>query len=49
MTLFVPSTATTRDLTKLYIYGWLKGLKSIYYLRTKLIDETDPTCESCVV
>lgn len=49
MTLFVPSTATTRDLVKLYIYAWQKGLKSIYYLRTKLMNETNGDCEACVV
>ena len=48
-TLFVPSTATTRDLNKLYIYAWSKGLKSIYYLRTKLMNETNAECESCVI
>lgn len=48
-TLFVPSTATTRDLNKLYMYAWSKGLKSIYYLRTKLMNETDAECESCVI
>lgn len=48
-TLFVPSTATTRDLVKLYIYAWRHGLKSIYYLRTKLMNETDASCASCVV
>lgn len=47
-TLFVPSTATTRDLVKLYIYAWKKGLKSIYYLRTKLMNETED-CAGCVV
>lgn len=46
MTLFIPSTATTADISKLYLYGWKKGLKSIYYLRTKLIDET---CEACSI
>jgi ribonucleoside-diphosphate reductase alpha chain len=48
MTLFVPSTATTRDLVKLYMYAWRKGLKSIYYLRTKLMNETED-CAGCVV
>ena len=48
MTLFVPSTATTRDLIKLYMYAWSKGLKSVYYLRTKLMNETED-CAGCVV
>lgn len=48
MTLFVPSTYTTRDIVKLYVYAAKKGLKSIYYVRTKLQNET-VDCESCVV
>lgn len=48
MTLFVNSDATTRDLVKYYMYAWSKGLKSIYYLRTKLKNET-ADCESCLV
>jgi ribonucleoside-diphosphate reductase alpha chain len=48
LTLFVPSTVTTRDLIKLYVYAWRKGLKSIYYLRTKLMNETED-CAGCVV
>jgi ribonucleoside-diphosphate reductase alpha chain len=48
MTLFVKSTATTRDLVKYYIHAWKNGLKSIYYLRTKLMNEAEE-CESCVV
>ena len=47
-TLFVPSTYTTRDIVKLYIYSWRKGLKSIYYLRNKLKNETEE-CQSCTV
>lgn len=50
MTLFVKSDTTTRDLVKYYIHAWLKGLKSIYYLRTKVTNETEGAeCESCVV
>lgn len=48
LTLFLPSTATTRDIVKLYVYAWARGLKSIYYLRTKLINETEE-CEACMV
>lgn len=51
-TIFLPSTYTTRDIVKLYIYGWHKGLKSIYYLRTKLINQAQQAaeeCESCLV
>ncbi|NOQ50157.1 MAG: class 1b ribonucleoside-diphosphate reductase subunit alpha [Mycoplasmataceae bacterium] len=43
--LFVNSNTSTRDLAKLYLYGYKKGLKALYYTRTKnlKIDE----CESC--
>ena len=34
-TLFATNNTTTRDLAKLYIYAWQKGLKSLYYTRTK--------------
>lgn len=45
--LYVTSDATTRDLASLYYYAWAKGLKSLYYIRTKnlTIDE----CETCSV
>ena len=35
LTLFLPSTATTRDLNKAQIYAWRKGIKTMYYLRTR--------------
>ncbi len=43
--LFVDSDASTRDLAKLYLYGYKKELKSLYYTRTrnKKIEE----CEMC--
>ncbi len=45
--LYVTSDATTKDLAGLYYYAWAKGLKSLYYVRTKnlTIDE----CETCAV
>ncbi len=47
MVLFVTNQNTTADLAKYYYYSWKKGIKSIYYVRTKnlSIDE----CESCSV
>lgn len=47
MVLFVTNENTTADLAKFYYYSWKKGIKSIYYVRTKnlSIDE----CESCSV
>lgn len=46
-TLFVKSNETTRDLARYYIYAHKKGLKSLYYTRTKLL--TVEECESCAV
>jgi ribonucleoside-diphosphate reductase alpha chain len=46
-TLFVKSNETTADLSRYYIYAHKKGLKSLYYTRTKLL--TIAECESCAV
>ncbi len=45
--LYMTNENSTKDLVRLYYYAWMKGLKSIYYVRTKnlTIDE----CESCSV
>ncbi len=45
--LYVTSEATTKDLASLYYYAWAKGLKSLYYVRTKNL--TVDECESCAV
>ena len=47
-TLFVTDDKTTRDIAKYYIYAYKKGLKSLYYTRTKLTRE-DNECLSCSV
>jgi ribonucleoside-diphosphate reductase alpha chain len=47
-TLFMKSTATTKDLVKLYMYAWSKGLKSLYYTRTKVANVIDE-CEACSI
>lgn len=47
MTLFVDSNTTTRELARLYIYAYKKGLKSIYYTRTKNVAFGE--CESCSI
>lgn len=47
MTLFVDSNTTTRELAKLYIYAYKKGLKSVYYTRTKNLAFEE--CESCSI
>lgn len=46
-TLFVDSNKTTEDLVKLYIYANKKGLKGLYYTRTKLLGVDE--CVSCQV
>jgi ribonucleoside-diphosphate reductase alpha chain len=46
-TLFLKDTMTTRDLTKIDLYAHHKGIKTLYYARTK--DTTQDNCLSCVV
>jgi ribonucleoside-diphosphate reductase alpha chain len=46
-TLFVDSNYTTEQLVSLYTYAHDKGLKGLYYTRTKLLQIDD--CESCSV
>ncbi len=45
--LYMTNENSTKDLVRLYYYAWLKGLKSIYYVRTKNL--TVDECESCSV
>lgn len=47
-TLFVTDDKTTRDIAKLYIYGYKKGVKSLYYTRTKMTRENNE-CLVCSV
>ena len=48
-TLFVTDEKTTRDIAKYYIYAHKKGLKSLYYTRTKMTREaTDGASKECV-
>ena len=47
-TLFVTDDKTTRDIAKYYIYAYKKGLKSLYYTRTKMTRE-DTECIACSV
>lgn len=57
LTLFMKNTHTTRDLNKAYIYAFSKGIKTIYYsrTRTKNLDGTEiendvaAYCESCQI
>ena len=43
--LFVDSDTSTKDLAKLYLHAFKKGLKSLYYTRTK--NKKVEECESC--
>jgi len=46
-TLYVTSETSTRELARLYIYAWKKGLKSLYYTRTRNLSIEG--CQSCAV
>lgn len=46
-TLFLKDTMTTRDLNRIDLYAHHKGIKTLYYARTK--DTTQENCLSCVV
>lgn len=46
-TLFLKDTHTTRDLTRIDLYAHSKGIKTLYYARTK--DTTQDDCLSCTV
>ncbi|WP_101773242.1 class 1b ribonucleoside-diphosphate reductase subunit alpha [Peptostreptococcus faecalis] len=48
-TLFVTDDKTTRDIARYYIYGYKKGLKSLYYTRTKMLRDLNNECISCSV
>ncbi len=45
--LYMTNENSTKDLVRLYYYAWMKGLKSIYYVRTKNLNVDE--CESCSV
>ncbi|WP_312753628.1 class 1b ribonucleoside-diphosphate reductase subunit alpha [Rummeliibacillus suwonensis] len=47
MTLYVTDQWTTERLAKLYIYAWMRGIKSIYYVRQRL--QTLEECVSCSI
>jgi ribonucleoside-diphosphate reductase alpha chain len=45
--LYVTSQTSTRELARLYVYAWKKGLKSLYYTRTKNLGVEE--CLACAV
>lgn len=47
MTLYVTSQMDTEQLAKIYTYAWLKGIKTIYYVRQKLMSLQE--CIACSI
>ena len=47
-TLFVTDDKTTRDIARYYIYAYKRGLKSLYYTRTKMTRDTNE-CLMCSI
>jgi ribonucleoside-diphosphate reductase alpha chain len=47
MTLYVTDNWTTEQLAKIYIYAWVKGIKSIYYVRQRL--QSLEECVACQI
>ncbi|WP_042476102.1 class 1b ribonucleoside-diphosphate reductase subunit alpha [Bacillus ndiopicus] len=47
MTLYVTDRWTTEQLAKVYIYAWMKGIKTVYYVRQRL--QTLEECVSCSI
>ena len=45
--LYVNSEISTRELSRLYVYAHHKGLKSLYYIRNKLLSVEE--CTSCAI
>ncbi|MFJ5790195.1 class 1b ribonucleoside-diphosphate reductase subunit alpha [Lysinibacillus sp. NPDC097162] len=47
MTLYVTDNWTTEQLAKIYIYAWVKGIKSVYYVRQRL--QSLEECVACQI
>ena len=47
MTLYVTDEWTTEQLARVYIYAWMKGIKSVYYVRQRLVAIEE--CVACQV
>jgi ribonucleoside-diphosphate reductase alpha chain len=48
LTLFFPSTATTRDLNRAQAYAWSRGVKTLYYVRLRQAALAGTEVEGCV-
>lgn len=47
MTLYVTDRWTTAQLAKVYVYAWMRGIKSVYYVRQRL--QSLEECVSCSI
>ncbi len=47
MTLYVTDQWTTEQLAKVYVYAWMKGIKSVYYVRQRL--QSLEECVACQI
>ena len=47
MTLYVTDQWTTEQLARLYIYAWMRGIKTVYYVRQRL--QTIEECVACQI
>lgn len=47
MTLYVTDRWTTEQLAKVYIYAWMRGIKTVYYVRQRL--QTLEECVACQI
>jgi len=47
MTLYVTDAWTTEQLARIYIYAWMRGIKSVYYVRQRL--QTLEECVACQI
>ncbi|WNQ09575.1 class 1b ribonucleoside-diphosphate reductase subunit alpha [Paenibacillus aurantius] len=47
MTLYVTDQWTTENLARLYIYAWMRGIKTVYYVRQRL--QTMEECVACSI
>lgn len=48
LTLFMPATATTRDINNAQIYAWTQGVKTLYYIRLRQVALEGTEIEGCV-
>lgn len=47
MTLYITDSWNTEDLAKVYLYAWMKGIKTVYYVRQRL--QSLEECVACTI